>query len=353
LEELLMSLALAPVARPETADPSAFLIHDDEFIDVIGPAPRLVHVVDVDAHEGPVYVPGEDALYFTSLPVVIDDPLPGTRRVAVKRLALDGDRFPLEASRVTVVHESANNANGMCLDGDARLIVCEQGSRTHPAAIGWIDPATGRHATVVDEWRGLRFNSPNDVVAKSDGTIWFTDPSYGHLQGFRPEPMVGDYVYRYDPATGRVAVVIDSFDKPNGLAFSPDESVLYVTDSGANQEAGSFHVDRPHHVLAFDVFPGGHLSGARLFAVVHPGFPDGIKVDRAGRVFTSAANGVHVFNPSGDLIGEIVLPGAINFTFGGPAGNVLFITTDTAVWAAVLSPSIGNLNTLHPQTQGA
>jgi gluconolactonase len=175
------------------------------------------------------------------------------------------------------------------------------------------------------------------VVVKTEGTIWFTDPSYGFLQGFRPEPEVGDFVYRYDPASGRLAVVADSFVKPNGIAFSPHEQTLYVTDSGANQEPGSFHPNLPHHIMAFDVRDGRHLGPGRLFAVVTPGFPDGLKVDRMGRVFSSSFSGVQVFNPTGDLIGEINLPGAVNFTFGGRRRNVLYITTDTAVWAAVLN----------------
>ena len=148
--------------------------------------------------------------------------------------------------------------------------------------------------------------------------------------------MLGDFVYRVDAGTGRAAVVADGFDKPNGIVFSPDGAVLYVTDSGANQAAGSFHVSRPHHIEAFDV-SGGHLTNRRLFAVTTPGYPDGLKVDTEGRVYASAATGVQVFSPEGDRLGEIHLPGAVNFTFGGPDHNVLFITTDTAVWAAVLA----------------
>jgi gluconolactonase len=224
----------------------------------------------------------------------------------------------------------------MTLDADGCLLVCEQGSLIRPAQISRLDPFTGVAQTVVDSWQGLQLNSPNDVVVKSDGTVWFTDPSYGHLQGFRPQPMVGDFIYRYDPAVDRLTVVADSFDKPNGLAFSPDEQTLYVTDSGANQEPGSFHVDRPHHIVAFNVVAGRHLRNARLFAVTAPGFPDGIKVDSDGRVYASSSIGVQVFNPLGDLIGEIRLPGTVNCTFGGQGNNVLFITTDTAVWAAHL-----------------
>lgn len=335
-----MRSANATTAPPGLGARDAFAVHDPAFLDVLGDAPALVRVVDTDAHEGPVYVAAEDALYFTTLPRRGDDPAYGVPQVAIKRLALDGLRFPLEPERVTVVRADANAANGMALGPDGRLVVCEQGTRAEHAAITRVDPLTGAAETVADAWGGLRLNSPNDVVVARDGSVWFTDPGYGHLQGFRPAPLVGDFVYRHDPRTGRLDVVADDFVKPNGLAFSPDERTLYVTDSGANQEPGSYHVGLPHHVVAFDVRDGRRLAGRRLFAVITPGFPDGIKVDAAGRVYTSSFSGVQVFAPDGDPLGEIRLPGAVNFAFGGPEGNVLFITTDTAVWAAVLDPTL-------------
>ncbi len=315
---------------------ASFIIHDAAFGAVLGDAPRLAQVLTTDAHEGPVYVPGEDALYFTTLPSPGQVPAPGSPRVRVKRIALDGDRFPLEPNRISTVREDANVANGMALDLEGRLLACEQGTRSQHAAVTRTDRRSGAVETLVDEWGGLRLNSPNDVVAKSDGTVWFTDPCYGHLQGFRPEPQVGDYVYRFDPDADRLAVVADNFDKPNGLAFSPDETVLYVGDSGANQEPGSYYPGRSHHIKAFDVVDGRRLTGERLFCVTTPGFPDGIKVDSSGRVYASSFSGVQVFGPEGEEIGEIALPGAVNFTFGGPDRNVLFVTTDDAVWAAVL-----------------
>lgn len=325
----------ASVRRLDPVAP-AFEVLDPAFHEVLGEDPRLVRVVETDAHEGPVYVAEEDALYFTTLPREVDDPAPGYREASVARLALHGMRFPLEPDRVSVVRTSTAVPNGMALDLDGRLLVCEQGSRSRPARIARLDPRTGTVGTVVDAWGGLPLNSPNDVVVRGDGSVWFTDPSYGHLQGFRPEPQVGDHVYRYDPATELVAVVADSFVKPNGLAFSPDEDVLYVADSGANQEPGSYHVGLPHHVIAYDVADGRHLRNPRLFCVTTPGFPDGIKVDDAGRVYVSTFSGVQVFAPSGDQLGEIRLAAAVNFTFGGPGGNVLLITADTAIWAAVL-----------------
>ncbi len=301
-----------------------------EFDDVLGDGPHLSRVAEVDAHEGPVYFADENALYFTTLPK------PGVDRapwVQIKRLALDDS----ERGSVSVVVEEANAANGMAPDLAGRLLVCEQGTRSEHARISHLDRETGELETVVDGWHGLRFNSPNDVIAANDGSIWFTDPSYGHLQGFKPEPTVGDFVYRYDSDSSQVNVVADAFDKPNGLAFSPDERTLYVTDSGANQEPGSYHVDRPHHIKAFDVVDARALAGERLLAVTTPGFPDGLKVDAEGRIYASSFSGVQVLDPCGQLLGEIRLPGAVNFCFGGPERNLLFITTDAAVWAAELA----------------
>jgi gluconolactonase len=270
-----------------------------------GFASSLELVAETDAHEGPVYVVDEEALYFTTV-----------RRdaVAIKRLSIvDGT--------VSVVRADANMANGMTLDREGRLIICEQGTLTTPARISRLDRRSGELETVVED--GL--SSPNDVAVKSDGTIWFTDPIYGYLQGFRPAPEVGDRVYRHDPASDRLSVVADYFDKPNGIAFSPDERVLYVSDNGA-----------PHELLGFDV-RGAHLTNRRQVAVSTPEHPDGLKTDSEGRIYASSAGGVQVLDPRGNLIGEIELPGAVNFTFGGPAEDVLYITADTAIWAAHLT----------------
>jgi gluconolactonase len=337
-----------PTGQPEG---TGFEAYDAEFGAVLGDDPRLELVAETDAHEGPVYIPAQDALYFTTLPRTSNTPAPGTPQAAIKRLALNGLRFPVEPSQLSVLPAEVHMPNGMALGRDGRLVVCEQGTRSEHARISRVDPATEQVEGLVDGWSGLRLNSPNDVAVRRDGTIWFTDPSYGYLQGFRPEPQLGDYVYRFDPGSGRLAVVADCFDKPNGLAFSPDEEVLYITDSGANAEAGSYHVQRPHHIAAFNVADGSHLAGRRLFAVITPGFPDGIKVDHAGRVYASAFSGVQVFNPAGDLIGQISLPGTVNFTFGGPGGDVLFITTDTAIWAAVLNTAAG-MSQRHDQALG-
>ncbi len=314
-----------PHRTPRGRRVGGFVIYAEEFLEVIGPHPENEVLVDTDAHEGPVYVAAEDALYFTTVPVATSVPLAGYREVNIKRLALSD-------LTMSVFRADANMANGMTLDREGRLLVCEQGTRSEPARIRRIDLTTGVAETVVDEWFGLRFNSPNDIVVKSDGTLWFTDPSYGALQGFKPEPLLGDYVYRYDPRDGALDVVADAFDKPNGIAFSPDEKMLYLTDSGAIQAPGSYHVDRPHHVRAFDlVSEGTRLAQGRLLAVVTPGIPDGLKLDSAGRVYTSSATGVKVYDPHGRLLGEILAPGVANFTFGGRDGCEVFMMVDTAI----------------------
>jgi gluconolactonase len=263
-------------------------------------------VVEVDAHEGPVYVPDEDALYFTSVPAP---------DVAIKRLSL-------ASGEVSVLHADTNKANGMTLHPDGRLVVCEQGTHVAPARISLVDRATGATETLVEGWGGLPLNSPNDVVVKSDGTVWFTDPSYGYLQGFRPAPRLGDFVYRHDPATGETTAVAEGFDKPNGLAFSPDERVLYVGDSG----------EQTHRVEAFDVVNGRALAGRRVLAVIDPGYPDGIKVAADGLVHVASSRGVEVFAPDGALVGRIAVPGAVNLAFAD--SSRIYVTADTAVWTA-------------------
>ncbi len=257
-------------------------------------------LVETDAHEGPVYAADEDALYFTAVP---------QPQVAIKALSL-------RSGEITVLRADANKANGMTLAPDGRLLVCEQGTHSAPARISLVDRATGATETLVDNWRGKPLNSPNDVVVKRDGTVWFTDPSYGFLQGFRPAPQLGDVVYRHDPQTGETDVVADGFDKPNGLAFSPDEGVLYVGDSG----------ESAHRIEAI------RDGGRALFAVIEPGYPDGIKVDDDGLVYSAGPGGVDVFDPAGERVGAIDVPGAVHLAFG-ERGRI-YITADTAVWAA-------------------
>jgi gluconolactonase len=271
---------------------------------VIAP-PRATRFATADAHEGPVVFGG--GLLFTS--VRRGD------RVSIRRLDLG-------TGALTTIVEDANAANGMTLDREGRLLVCEQGTLRSPARITRVELSTRCTETLVSSVLDRPLNSPNDVAVDAAGRIWFTDPSYGHLQGFRPAPRLPDAAYCFDPVTGELAEVPWEFDKPNGIALSPDGATLYVSDNGA-----------PHHLVAFDA-EHGRASNGRVLAVGTPEHPDGLKVDGGGRIFASAAHGIQVFGPDGGELGSIDVPGAVNFAFGRNA--LLYVTTDTAVWAVDL-----------------
>ena len=227
---------------------------------------------------------------------------------------------------VSTFRTPAGNTNGHTRDREGRLVSCSHGNRRVERT-----ELDGTIAVLATHYNGKPLNSPNDVVVKSDGTIWFTDPAYGiesDYEGHKhPQEQPGCYVYRLDPATGTLTVVVDDFDRPNGLAFSPDESLLYVADSAA-----SFGPDRNHHIRAFDVRPDNTLANGRVFAEINPGLPDGFRVDTDGNVWTSAGDGIHIFAPSGVMIGKIKTPRTpANLTFGGPKRNWLFIAATDSV----------------------
>lgn len=240
---------------------------------------------------------------------------------------------------VDVFRANSNYANGNTRDRQGRLVSCEHGgrrlTRTEP---------DGSITVIASHYAGKRLNSPNDVVVKSDGTIWFTDPSYGILsdyEGYKAEPeQDGCFVYRVDPASGDIAVVADDLVKPNGLAFSPDESALFVADSGFSHDP-----EAPHHIRRFDVGPDGRLSNSRVFAEVSPGVPDGLRFDTGGNLWTSTKDGVLCLGPSGDPLGKIRIPTMVaNLTFGGPRRNRLFITATDRLFSVF----VGATGAQHP-----
>lgn len=223
---------------------------------------------------------------------------------------------------VGLFRADSNFSNGNTRDRQGRLVTCEHGGRR----VTRTEP-DGTITVIADRYDGKPLNSPNDVVVKADGTIWFTDPPYGILSDYEghkaEQEQDGCYVFRVDPATGEIAVVADDFVKPNGLAFSPDEEILYVADSGVSHDP-----EGPHHIRAFTVGPDNMLKGGEVLAEVSPGVPDGFRLDVQGNIWTSAQDGVHCLDPSGALLGRIRLPQMVsNLTFGGPKRNRLFITS--------------------------
>jgi gluconolactonase len=233
---------------------------------------------------------------------------------------------------VSVFRHPANNENGHAVDGQGRLVSCEHRGRCISRT-----EHDGSRTVIASHCEGKRFNSPNDVIVKSDGSIWFTDPSYGIDSDYEGDKSINEMgsqrVYRVDPGTGEVVVVASDFIQPNGLAFSPDESVLYIVDTGATHVAGG-----PHHVRRFDVWEGGALSGGDVFAECPVGLYDGLRVDVHGNLWLSAGDGVHCHAPDGTLLGKIRIPEPVsNLCFGGAKRNRLFICATSSLYAVYLN----------------
>jgi gluconolactonase len=232
---------------------------------------------------------------------------------------------------VGVFRLPANHTNGHTRDRQGRLVSCEHGARRVSRT-----ELDGAVTVLADRYQGKRLNSPNDVVVKSDGSVWFSDPTYGIDSDYEGHKAVseigGSHVYRLDPASGDLRIAADDFAKPNGLAFAPDERTLYVSDTGATHDP-----DGPRHIRAFDV-EDGKLRNSRVLAVCEQGLFDGFRVDAEGNIWTSAGEGINCYTAQGELIGRIKIPEAVsNCTFGGPKRNRLFITATSSLYAVVLN----------------
>ena len=239
-----------------------------------------------------------------------------------------------EADGMAVWRDRVEFTNGHTREADGSLLHCSHGLRAIVRTRFDAGLSNPSDEIVVDRYQGKRLNSPNDVVVKSDGSIWFSDPPYGIVsdrEGHQAESELGDcYLFRFDPATGELRVVSDFVEEPNGLAFSPDESLLYVSDtSAALRSDDSGH----HHIVAFDVVDGQELNNPRVFAVIEPGLPDGFRIDKHGFVYTSSEDSVQIYHPDGKRIGRIAVPEKIgNLTFGGTARDQLFIAASTSIY---------------------
>ena len=232
---------------------------------------------------------------------------------------------------VSVYRQPSNNTNGHTVDRQGRLVSCEHLGRRVTRT-----EHDGTITVIADSYKGKRLNSPNDVVVKSDGSIWFTDPSYGILmdyEGARAESEIGAcHVYRVSPE-GEISIAADDYLKPNGLAFSPDESLLYIADTGATHAENG-----PRHIRRHSVAPDGTLSGGEVFADCTEGLFDGFRCDTDGRIWTSAADGVHCLDTTGKLIGKVHIPELVaNVCFGGPKLNRLFICGTTSLYSVFLN----------------
>jgi gluconolactonase len=292
-----------------TASPSWYQAVDPVFSSyVMFNAPLKKLAEGFDWAEGPVWFGDHQCLLFSDIP--------NNRILRWSETGLTTFRAP------------SNYANGHTRDRQGRLISCEHGLR-RVTRTEW----DGSITVIADSYRGKRLNSPNDVVVSRDGAIWFTDPHYGIItdyEGFRGEEELPCTVYRVDPS-GQIEAVITDMACPNGLAFSPDESLLYVADTGR-----AFSSD-PQHILVFDM-GSGRPKGGRLFHRIEPGCADGIRVDTEGNLWSSAGDGVHCIAPDGHLMGRILVPEIVsNICFGGRAKHRLFITATTGLYSVVLN----------------
>ena len=242
-------------------------------------------------------------------------------------------RLDEPSGHVSVFRDRANNSNGNTVDNQGRLVTCE-----HLARRVTRTEIDGSITVIADHWKGKRFNSPNDLVVKSDNSVWFSDPAYGidtDYEGDRaPQEIDGCHVYRVDPKSGNVDRVVGDMVRPNGIAFSPDEKLLYIADTGATHKENG-----PRHIRRFSVAANGKsLKGGEVFAESTAGLFDGFRVDRSGRIWTSTAEGVHCYDADGTLIGKILVPEMVaNVTFGGTKLNRLFICGTTSLYSIFLT----------------
>ena len=266
--------------------------------------------------EGPVWFDDLQCLLFSDIP-----------NQRILRWAADATG----GGAISTFRQPSHFSNGLTRDRQGRLVTCEHGLRRVIRT-----EVDGSITVLAATYQGKRLNSPNDVVVQSDGSIWFTDPTYGILSDYEgyqtaPEQPVRG-VYRVDGNSGEMTCVVDDFCQPNGLAFSPDERTLYIADSGASHDGS-----KPRHIRAFDC-ADGKLRNDRVFAVIDAGIPDGIRTDTAGNLWSSAADGVHCFAPDGHRLGKVLVPEAVaNLTFGGPRRNRLFITATSSLYAVYLT----------------
>ncbi|MEV7181704.1 SMP-30/gluconolactonase/LRE family protein [Kitasatospora sp. NPDC093679] len=258
--------------------------------------------------EGPVYLPAWRQLIWSDIP--------NDRML----------RWDEATGAVGVFRSPAGHSNGNTLDGQGRLVSCEQGNRRVTRT-----EHDGSVTVLADRYRGRRLNSPNDAVVHSDGSVWFSDPDFGitsDYEGHRAEAEIGACnVYRIDPGSGEVRLVADGFEGPNGLVLSPDEQRLFVADS------------RQRHIRVFDVREDGTLSDGEVFAKSPESGFDNIRFDDGGRLWAAALeDGVHCYDPDGTLIGRLRVPEPVsNLAFGGPKNNRLFITATTSLYSLVMA----------------
>ncbi|KAK8159122.1 gluconolactonase precursor [Phyllosticta citrichinensis] len=334
--------AHALLAWGKKAAKTPFVIYDASALKVFGPKPKLACILSHSshpfAHEAGVYDRNTRSVFITSNRY--PDARHGEQTITVSRLRRPvgaSDKWTweqLDTPGVVMGNGGTNYADG--------VLFCAQGDFCYPSALVHMETEPPYHCTtLLNHYHGREFNSVNDVVVKSDGSIWFTDPVYGYEQGFRPRPQLPGQVYRFEPDTGHVRVVADGFGRCNGICFSPDERTVYVTDTEWIYGDGSTDDMRVSTIYAFDVcdYHGSHfLCNRHVFAMADCGVPDGIKCDTYGNVYAGCGDGLNIWNPAGRLVAKVKVDGGVaNFCFCDPGEIVLL--NETKVWLLQLDPA--------------
>ena len=288
-------------------------ISQDDFRKYLLPNAKLKKLATgFDWTEGPVWFGDANCLLFSDIP--------GNQVL----------RWNAEVG-ISVFRSPSNFANGHTRDRRGRLIACEHGSRRVTRT-----EYDGSITVIADNYLGKRLNSPNDVVVKSDDSIWFTDPHYGivsNYEGHLSEQELGCNVYRVDPLNSELSLVTDELDCPNGLVFDREEKTLFVSDTGTMYDTQSDQA-----IFSFDVTDGRRLTGKHRYYKIDCGVSDGMRLDTDGNIWTSAGDGVHCIMPEGVLAGKIKVPEVVsNICFGGRGKHVMFITATTSVYSLALN----------------
>ena len=328
-------------AYPESQSPQLTVqAFDPDFERIVGRTPQLIPLATGFGFlEGPVFLKDPEG---SGGLILLTDQIHNSIYALRWKGLVDGAIRPESWDQPRLVRNPSGVADGQTADREGNLLTAETTGRrisiTRVLGANLKDP-DAQAASLVDRYQGKRLNSPNDLVVKSDGSVWFTDPSYGSLQ-FPPQSAeLPNNVYRYEPKTKRLTVVEGALVMPNGIAFGPGEKTLYIIDSGAIQGPRTYFSYLPHHIYVYDVQADGRtLANKRLFATIAPGFPDGMRLDSKGNVYVGALDGIHVLNPRGKLIGKFLMAKqTANLSFGGADNNILFIASSNTLWAIKLN----------------
>ncbi|KAH8808993.1 D-lactonohydrolase-like protein-like protein [Xylogone sp. PMI_703] len=329
-------------------DELMILQYDSSFADLVGnPSHSLLLSTEGSSnnpffHEACVFLPDHEELYVTSslLQSTSSAKYP-TILISRLKFGRNEDNFIHKVEWAKLRPPAGMDMPNGGVNYKDGILFCSQGSDKPGSGGIYYMPRGAPPRPMITNFHGRDFNSVNDVVVSRDGCIWFTDPIYGYEQDFRRKPQLPNQVYRFDPSTGDIRVVADGFDRPNGICFSPDESTVYITDTGYLHGDGSRDPERPATIYAFDVTirsGAPFLTNRRLFAYAVDFIPDGIKCDLHGNVYSGCGDGIEVWNPAGNLIGRILVPGGVaNFCFGWH--GEIFLCAEQKLWRLHLAPS--------------